>query len=79
MPGLYKAKMLACHKSQREWLRRQHGVDEYLLAMRRHAAARGEEVGLELAEAFWQHLGHAYPHENPLEEWLADLIVKPEA
>jgi len=33
-----KAAMLACHVSQREWLRAHHGTDEYLDAMRRHAA-----------------------------------------
>ena len=72
-----KAEMLACHQSQREWLRRQHGVDEYLHAMRRHAASRGQEVGREYAESFLQHRGHAYPQENPLEEWLGDLVVDP--
>ena len=73
-----KSKMLACHKSQREWLREQHGVDEYLLAMRRHTKSRGAEVGLEFAEAFVQHRGHAYPQKNPLEEWLGDLVVTPD-
>jgi len=73
-----KARMLACHESQREWLRRQHGVDQYVDAMRRHAALRGREAGVEFAEAFLQHRGHAYPQKNPLEEWLGDLLVKPE-
>ncbi len=72
-----KAEMLKCHESQREWLRRQHGVDEYVGAMRRHDASRGREVGVEFAEAFMQHLGHAYPQENPLEELLGDLVIKP--
>ena len=56
-----KAEMLACHASQREWLRSHHGVDEYLDAMRRHAAMRGQSIGVEYAEAFTQHRGHAYP------------------
>ncbi len=73
-----KARMLACHESQREWLRRQHGVDQYVDAMRSHAASRGREVGVEYAEAFLQHLGHAYPQVNPLDEWLGDLVVKPD-
>ena len=30
-----KAEMLACHASQREWLRAYHGLDEYLDSMRR--------------------------------------------
>lgn len=72
-----KARMLSCHNSQREWLRHQHGVDEYLNAMRRHTSSRGQEVGAEYAEAFRQHLGHAYPQKNPLEEWLGDLVIRP--
>jgi LmbE family N-acetylglucosaminyl deacetylase len=63
-----KADMLACHASQREWLRAHHGTDEYLDAMRRHAAMRGGEVGCAAAEAFIQHRGHAYPKNDLLAE-----------
>lgn len=63
-----KADMLACHRSQREWLRAHHGTDEYLDAMRRHAMLRGSEIGVAAAEAFVQHLGHAYPKTNILAE-----------
>jgi len=71
-----KKRMLACHESQREWLRRQHGVDEYVNAMLRRSADRGAEVGFEYAEAFQQHLGHAYPQKNLLKEILGDLVVE---
>jgi len=70
-----KKQMLACHESQREWLRRQHGVDEYLNAMLRFGTERGSEVGVAYAEAFMQHVGHAYPQENRLEEMLGDLVI----
>ena len=40
-----KADALACHASQREWLRKHQGVDEYIDAMRRHASARGTLIG----------------------------------
>ena len=33
-----KAEMLACHESQRDWLRTYHGNDEYIDSMRRLAA-----------------------------------------
>ena len=66
-----KAEMLACHRSQRDWLRAHHGTDEYLDAMRRHAAMRGSEIGVAAAEAFVQHLGHAYP----ITDILAELSV----
>lgn len=61
-----KAAMLACHASQREWLRAHHGMDEYIDAMRRHSAARGKLLGVAAAEAFVQHLGHGYPHDDLL-------------
>jgi diadenosine tetraphosphatase ApaH/serine/threonine PP2A family protein phosphatase len=60
--------MLACHASQREWLRAHHGMDEYLDATRRHAEARGELIGAAAAEGFVQHRGHAYPHDDLLLE-----------
>jgi len=61
-----KVEMLACHASQRQWLLAHHGVDEYLDAMRRHAALRGSQAGVAAAEAFVQHRGHAYPKEDLL-------------
>ncbi len=65
-----KAEMLACHASQREWLWAHHGMDEYLEAMRRHAAMRGRQIGVAAAEAFVQHRGHAYPKDD----WLAEML-----
>ena len=41
-----KAAMLAAHATQREWLRQQHGEDEYLHWMRRLGAARAARQGL---------------------------------
>ena len=61
-----RQKMLACHASQREWLRRQHEIDEYMDAGERWAAKRGEEIGVNYAEAFQQHVGHPHPHDNLL-------------
>jgi len=61
-----KVEMLSCHASQRQWLLSHHGVDEYLDAMRRHAALRGRQAGVAAAEAFVQHRGHAYPKEDLL-------------
>ena len=65
-----KTAMLACHASQREWLRAHHQVDEYLDAMRRHSARRGQQAGVAAAEAFVQHRGHSYPRND----LLADLF-----
>lgn len=61
-----KQQMLACHASQRDWLRAHHQVDEYILAMKRLSAMRGRQIGADYGEAFRQHLGHAYPQDNLL-------------
>lgn len=61
-----KRAMLACHASQRQWLLRQHGIDEYLEAQARFGASRGGEAGVEKAEAFRQYRGHPYPEDNLL-------------
>lgn len=67
-----KLKMLACHASQREWLRKQHGVDEYLESCRRWSAARGASIGTPFGEAFTQSKGHPFPNNDPLREVLAE-------
>lgn len=59
-----KEKMLACHKSQREWLRAHHGIDEYIESMKRSGAARGKLIHRPYGEGFRQHLGHGYPQDN---------------
>lgn len=61
-----KLAALACHASQREWLRAHHGIDEYLDSTRRHDTARGKAIGTSAAEAFVQHRGHAYPADDLL-------------
>ncbi len=39
-----KTEMLCCHVSQREWLRGHHGTDDYIDAMQRQVALRGDQV-----------------------------------
>lgn len=68
-----KLEMLACHDSQRSWLRAQHGLDEYLDSCRRWSAKRGAEIGADYGEGFRQHKGHPYPHANIL----LDLLQAP--
>ncbi len=58
--------MLACHASQREWLRSHHGMDDYLENARRWSQARGHLAGCVSAEGFRQHRGHAYPQDDLL-------------
>ena len=61
-----KKRMLACHASQREWLLKQHGIDEYLNCCERWSSARGQEIGAAYGEGFTQHKGHPYPADNLL-------------
>jgi LmbE family N-acetylglucosaminyl deacetylase len=68
-----KIELLACHASQREWLRAHHGMDEYIDSMKRHSASRGAEAGASYAEAFVQHRGHPFPQTDLLAELLGVL------
>ncbi|MCH8148926.1 MAG: PIG-L family deacetylase [Planctomycetes bacterium] len=65
-----KEQMLACHASQREWLRAHHGMDQYIASMKEWGATRGKQLGVGYAEGFRQHLGHAYPQNNVIGELL---------
>jgi LmbE family N-acetylglucosaminyl deacetylase len=70
-----KEKMLACHKSQRNWLKAHHKIDEYILSMKRFAETRGKEINTRYAEGFRQHLGHGYPQNNVIKDILGDLVI----
>jgi LmbE family N-acetylglucosaminyl deacetylase len=65
-----KTAMLKCHASQRDWLMKHHGVDEYVAQMKRWAAAAAKPLAVAYAEGFRQHRGHAYPQDNILVELL---------
>ncbi|HVR75366.1 MAG TPA: PIG-L family deacetylase [Planctomycetota bacterium] len=70
-----KIEMLGKHASQREWLRAHHGLDEYLEGARRWARERGRLAGVEAAEGFRQHLGHAYPQDDLLAFTLRERAI----
>lgn len=71
-----KSRMLSCHASQRDWLLKQHGIDEYIHAMYAASEKRGSLIGVKYAEGFRQHLGHGYPQDNLLAAELGDLVHK---
>jgi N-acetylglucosamine malate deacetylase 1 len=71
-----KAAMLASHASQREWLLKHHGIDQYVQAMRDWGAARGRACGVACAEGFRQHRGHSYPQDNLLGDLLGVADAK---
>lgn len=71
-----KERMLACHASQREWLRYINNFDAYIEEMKRWTAAQGKLIGRGYAECFIQHLGNAYPTDNILEVLLGARFVR---
>jgi LmbE family N-acetylglucosaminyl deacetylase len=68
-----KAAMLASHASQRDWLLKHHGMDQYVQSMRNWSAQRGRTHGVAYAEGYRQHLGHGYPQDNLLGQLLGNL------
>src|SRR5262249_25434592 len=70
-----KTAMVARHKSQREWLKKHHGIDDYLLIMEQWTREMGRRAGLELAEGFRRYRGHPYPQTALLEELLGGHVT----
>ena len=75
-----KEKMLACHKSQKNWLDESQGLDAYLITMR----AMSEEVGnmsgtFRYAEGWRRHshLGYSRKEIDPLREILQEYCYSP--
>ncbi len=72
-----KTDVLACHASQRNWLLAHHGIDEYLDSMKRLGRFRGEQMGVEFAEAFRRHKGHSFPQDDIVASVLKDRVQIP--
>jgi LmbE family N-acetylglucosaminyl deacetylase len=72
-----KKQMLAQHDSQRSWLARHHGKDDYLASMERHTRARGQLAGLAFGEGFRRYKGRPYPQSPLLEELVGWDLVQP--
>jgi hypothetical protein len=68
--------MLGCHESQRNWLRRQHGMDNYIETMREWTGARGRMAGFEYGEGFRQYMCHPYPRTPGLQTLLGPELVR---
>ncbi len=62
--------MVSCHESQRAWLKKQHGMDEYVLKVSRWSEERGQLIDAEYGEGFRQYKGHPYPEDNIILELL---------
>jgi len=69
-----KRTMLAEHASQREWLRAQHGIDDYLITMEQWTREQGRRAGVIFAEGFRHYKGHPYPETPLLEDLVGQMI-----
>ena len=69
-----KRDALACHATQRAWLQRQHGMDDYLETMEQWARARGALARLGAAEGLRQYAGHPFPEAPLLQDLLRDRV-----
>jgi LmbE family N-acetylglucosaminyl deacetylase len=65
-----KQRLLAQHRSQREWLPQFLGIDDPLARMERWACQRGALAGVEFGEGFRLCRGQGYPQSPLLEELL---------
>ncbi|HLJ15573.1 MAG TPA: PIG-L family deacetylase [Bryobacteraceae bacterium] len=72
-----KRAMLAQHSSQRTWLQKQHGMDDYLNTMEQWTRVCGRRAGRTYAEGFRRYRGHPYPQTPLLEELLGAHVVIP--
>lgn len=71
-----KRSMLAAHHSQRAWLQKHHGMDNYLETMEQWTRGRGRLAGFECGEGFRQYKCHPYPTTPLLEDALGSTVVR---
>jgi LmbE family N-acetylglucosaminyl deacetylase len=71
-----KEEMLACHESQRAWLRRQHGIDNFIDLGREWCGRRGKLAGFDYGEGFRHYTGHPWPSDPMLESLLPEGLVR---
>ncbi|MBI3675325.1 MAG: PIG-L family deacetylase [Proteobacteria bacterium] len=71
-----KRAMLAAHESQRAWVLKQHGIDDYMGAMESWTKRRGKHFGVGYAEGFRQYKTHPYPATPLLQELVGEALLK---
>ena len=70
-----KREMLACHESQREWLRKHHGMDDFVDQMVKWTRAAGERVGIRYGEGFRRYKVAPFPQTSLLPELLGEIVA----
>lgn len=69
-----KEQMLACHESQRAFLRAQQDIPDTLTMMGKMGDLAGKVSGFARAEGFRQHLGQGFPQDNLLGDLLGERV-----
>jgi LmbE family N-acetylglucosaminyl deacetylase len=69
-----KKRALGAHESQRNWLAKHHGMDNYIEEMCRWTENCGRRAGLQYGEGFRRYKGHPYPQTALLEQLLGDRV-----
>ena len=72
-----KQQMLSAHRSQAEWVARQHGIDDHLGSMTAWSRRRGRDFGVAVAEGFRQYRHEPYPKTPLLQDLLGTALRSP--
>ncbi|WP_337187473.1 PIG-L family deacetylase [Phenylobacterium sp.] len=72
-----KALMVAEHRSQVAWVRKQHGVSDFLADMEAWSRRVGQDFGVGYAEGFRQYRHTPYPRQPVLQQMVGPLLINP--
>lgn len=72
-----KRAMMARHESQAEWLRKQHGIEDYVEAMVAWSRRRGRDFAVGQAEGFRQYRNTPYPTAPRLQDLVGEALLAP--
>jgi hypothetical protein len=70
-----KRDMLSCHASQREWLRKHHGMDDFVGVMEQWTRAAGARVGIRYGEGFRSYKVAPFPQTPLLPELIGEVVA----
>jgi len=71
-----KRDMLAAHESQKGWLLKQHGIEDYVGSMVAWSRRRGRDFGVGYAEGFRQYRHTPYPGSPLLQDLVGDALLR---
>ena len=70
-----KKKMLECHISQVELMKHMHKMDDFFGFVVQGNKDYGKMVGVDYAEAYWQHLGGGFQKDPQVQNDLKDFLI----